>query len=151
MTLPIKENENNLLHLTIITLPSAENQFEIDLGTEDKTVPSHETARCFGHGARLQCSNRTKAYEIDEQVYRDIQAEIERKRALIILIVDLLDTPNSISRSWAHRVGQTSQLTKSSLNIVIVLGNRVDLLPNGMVVLELFCIFYLHYFVIDSE
>ncbi|CAF1398454.1 unnamed protein product [Adineta ricciae] len=135
LMLSINENEKNLLHPTIVTFPSAENKFKMDLGTEDKTIPSHEIARCFGCGAQLQCSDRTKAYEVDEQVYTDIQAEIKRECVLIILVVDLLGTPNSISRSWAHCVDQTSQLTKSSLNIVTVLGNKVDLLPNGGVYL----------------
>ncbi|CAF1573431.1 unnamed protein product [Adineta ricciae] len=126
----IDKDEQDLPHPPVVAFPSAENKFKTDLGTEDRTVPSHEIARCFGCGAQLQCSDRTKAYEIDEQVYRDIQAEIKRKRVLIILIVDLLDRPDSISRSWTHRVDRTSQLTKSSLNVVIVLGNKVDLLPN---------------------
>jgi hypothetical protein len=37
--------------------------------------------------------------EVNEQVYQDILTEIKRKCALIILIVDLLDIPNSINRS----------------------------------------------------
>ncbi|CAF1108126.1 unnamed protein product [Adineta ricciae] len=166
LMLSINEDEKDLPHPPVVAFPSVENQFEMDLGTEDKTVPSHETARCFGCGAQLQCSDRTKAgfipveifkhhlssnlqkrtsqcqrcflykytneishCEVDEQVYRDILAEIKRKRALIILIVDLLDIPNSISQSWAHLVDQTSERTKSSSNIVFVLGNKVDLLP----------------------
>jgi hypothetical protein len=43
---------------------------------------------------------------VNEQVYKDILTEIKRKRALVTLIVDLLDIPNSISRSWSHFVDQ---------------------------------------------
>ncbi|CAF4667771.1 unnamed protein product, partial [Rotaria sp. Silwood2] len=28
----------------------------MDLGTEDPSIPIHETARCFGCGASLQCA-----------------------------------------------------------------------------------------------
>ena len=68
---------------------------------------------------------------MNEQVYKDILTEIKRKRALIILIVDLLDIPNSISRSWAHLVDQTMENQKASSNVIFVLGNKVDLLPKG--------------------
>jgi ribosome biogenesis GTPase A len=68
---------------------------------------------------------------VNEQVYQDILTEIKRKRALIILIVDLLDIPNSISRSWAHLVDQSTENQNTSPNIIFVLGNKVDLLPKG--------------------
>ena len=55
----INEDEEDLPHPPI-AFPSVENQFEIDLGTEDKTIPTHETARCFGCGASLQCADKTK-------------------------------------------------------------------------------------------
>ncbi len=56
----INENEDDLPHPPIVAFPSVENQFQIDLGTEDKTIPTHETARCFGCGASLQCADKTK-------------------------------------------------------------------------------------------
>ncbi|CAM4767546.1 unnamed protein product [Rotaria magnacalcarata] len=160
------EEENDVSHSPIVAFPSEENQFEMDLGTEDKAIPIHETARCFGCGASLQCADRTKPgfmpieiykrflstslqkrtsqcqrcflfkytndishCEVNEQVYKDILTEIKRKRALIILIVDLLDIPNSISRLWANLVDQTAETHKKSPNIIFVLGNKVDLLP----------------------
>ncbi|CAF0711988.1 unnamed protein product [Adineta steineri] len=160
------EDEKDLPHPPIVAFPSVENRFQIDLGTEDKTIPSHKTARCFGCGASLQCSDKTKSgfipveiyknylssnlqkrtsqcqrcflykytndishCEVNEQVYKDILTEIKRKRALIILIVDLLDIPNSISQSWSHLVDQTTENQNTSPNIIFVLGNKVDLLP----------------------
>ncbi|UJR29207.1 hypothetical protein I4U23_010421 [Adineta vaga] len=160
------EDEKDLPRPPIVAFPSVENRFEIDLGTEDKTVSIHETARCFGCGASLQCSDRTKSgfipveiykhylmsnlqkrtsqcqrcflykytneishCEVNEQVYKDILTEIKRRRGLIILIVDLLDIPNSISQSWAHLVDQTTDQSNSSRNLIFVLGNKVDLLP----------------------
>ncbi|CAF3451322.1 unnamed protein product [Rotaria sp. Silwood1] len=67
--------------------------------------------------------------QVNEHIYRDILTEIKRKRALIILIVDLLDITNSISRSWTHLVDQTTDYHNTSPNIIFVLGNKVDLLP----------------------
>ncbi|CAF4600163.1 unnamed protein product, partial [Rotaria sp. Silwood1] len=130
-----------------------------NLGTEDKTKSIHETARCFGYGASLQCFIPVEIYkhylstnlqkrtsqcqrcslfsytnpishcQVNEHIYRDILTEIKRKRALIILIVDLLDITNSISRSWTHLVDQTTDYHNTSPNIIFVLGNKVDLLP----------------------
>ena len=88
--------------------------------------------RCF----LFKYTEEISRCEVSEDVYQNILREIKRKRALIILIVDLLDLPNSISRSWAHLVDQTEGNTKASRNIVFVLGNKVDLLPKGRFVFE---------------
>jgi hypothetical protein len=61
MILSTTEDEDDLPHPPIVAFPSAENQFQIDLGTEDKTIPVHESARCFGCGASLQCVDKTKS------------------------------------------------------------------------------------------
>lgn len=84
--------------------------------------------RCF----LFKYANDISHCEVNEQVYKDILAEIKRKHALIILIVDLLDIPNSISRLWANLIDQTENDRKTSPNIIFVLGNKVDLLPKGM-------------------
>ena len=83
--------------------------------------------RCF----LFKYTNDISHCEVNEQVYDDILTEIKRKRALIVLIVDLLDIPNSISRSWIHLVDQTANNHRTSSNIIFVLGNKVDLLPKG--------------------
>ncbi len=83
--------------------------------------------RCF----LFKYTNDISHCEVSEQVYKDILTEIKRKRGLIILIVDLLDIPNSISRSWAHLVDQTTENQTTSSNVIFVLGNKVDLLPKG--------------------
>ncbi|CAF0924176.1 unnamed protein product [Rotaria sordida] len=166
--LSINEDEDDLPHPPIVAFPSVENHFQMNLGTEDTTIPIHETAHCFGCGASLQCADKTKPgfvpveiykhylstnlqkrtsqcqrcflfkytneishCEVNEQVYKDILTEIKRKRALIILIVDLLDIPNSISRLWAHLIDETAKNHHTSSNIIFVLGNKVDLLPKG--------------------
>jgi len=70
---------------------------------------------------------------VNEQVYKDIPTEIKRKRALVILIVDLLDILNSISRSWSHFVDQITDNQKSSPNVIFIFGNKVDLLSKGRI------------------
>ncbi|CAF0967803.1 unnamed protein product [Rotaria sp. Silwood1] len=46
-------------------------------------------------------------------------------------MVDLLDIPNSISRSWSHIIDQSTENHNTSPNIIFVLGNKVDRLPKG--------------------
>ncbi len=56
----MNEDEADLPHLPIVAFPSVKNQFQMDLGSEDATIPINETARCFGCGASLQCADKTK-------------------------------------------------------------------------------------------
>jgi hypothetical protein len=56
------DNDDDLPHPPIVAFPSAENQFQIDLGTEDPTVVRRPLAQCFGCGATLQCANRKEPY-----------------------------------------------------------------------------------------
>jgi hypothetical protein len=83
--------------------------------------------RCF----LFKYTNEILHCEVNEQVYQNILTEIKRKRALIILIVDLLDIPTSISRSWSHLIDQTTDNQNTSSDGIFVLGNKVDLLPKG--------------------
>jgi len=51
MILSTNGDEDDLPHQPVVAFPSAENQFQIDLGTEDKSIRAHENARYFGCGA----------------------------------------------------------------------------------------------------
>ncbi|CAF3027338.1 unnamed protein product [Rotaria sp. Silwood2] len=53
-------DEDDVAHPSIVAFPLAENQFQIDLGTEDKSMPIHESARYFDCGVSLQCVDRTE-------------------------------------------------------------------------------------------
>jgi nitric oxide-associated protein 1 len=86
---------------------------------------SSQCQRCF----LFKYTDDISRCEVNEQVYKDILVEIRKKRALIVLLVDLLDLPNSISRGWARLVDSTSGNAAS--NLIFVVGNKVDLLPNG--------------------
>ncbi|CAF2608890.1 unnamed protein product [Rotaria sp. Silwood2] len=70
LILSTKEDENDLPHPLIVAFTSVENQFQMDLGTEDKTIPSYETARCFGCRTPLQCSDKTKPGFIPVEIYK---------------------------------------------------------------------------------
>lgn len=54
------DDEDDVPHPPIVAFPSTDNQFQINLGTEDPSVPIQENARCFGCGATLQCADKTK-------------------------------------------------------------------------------------------
>ncbi|CAF1341128.1 unnamed protein product [Rotaria sordida] len=71
LILSINEDENDLPRLPIVTFPSVENQFEMDLGAEDQIIPMHETARYFGCGASVQCADKTKSGFIPVEIYKD--------------------------------------------------------------------------------
>jgi hypothetical protein len=58
--LAMNDDEADLPHPPIVAFPTSENQFQMNLGTEDAHIPTHETARCFGCGASLQCADKTK-------------------------------------------------------------------------------------------
>ncbi|CAF1024683.1 unnamed protein product [Rotaria sp. Silwood1] len=149
--LSTNDDEDDLPHPPIVAFPSIENHFEIGLGTEDKTILPHERARCFGCGVLLQCADKNKPgfisveiYKhylstnlqkrtINEQIYNDILKEIKRKRALVILILDLLDIPNSISRSWSHLIDESTENLHTSPNIIFILGNKVDHFTKGFI------------------
>ncbi|CAF4221080.1 unnamed protein product [Rotaria sordida] len=71
LILSINEDENDLPRLPIVSFPSVENQFEMDLVAEDEIIPMHETARYFGCGASLQCADKTKSGFIPVEIYKD--------------------------------------------------------------------------------
>ncbi|CAF3230447.1 unnamed protein product [Rotaria socialis] len=54
------------------SVKSPQNHFEIDLGTENKTILPHETACCCGYVALLQCADKSKSartgYGIEERI-----------------------------------------------------------------------------------
>ncbi|CAF3597432.1 unnamed protein product, partial [Rotaria sp. Silwood2] len=97
--------------------------------------------RCFLY---YKYTNDISHCEVNEQVYKDILTEIKRKHAVIILIVDLLDIPNSISGSWTHLADQITDNHNSSANIIFILGNKVDLLPKDRLFFRIKNSLFLH-------
>lgn len=54
------EPNDDFPHPPVVEFPTAENQFQVNLGTEDRTVPPRDNVQCFGCGAKLQCADREK-------------------------------------------------------------------------------------------
>ncbi|CDQ62339.1 unnamed protein product [Oncorhynchus mykiss] len=59
--------------------------------------------------------------KMSKEEYRDIVCGVKSEKALVLLIVDLLDTPDSIVPDLLELVGENKH--------IVVLGNKVDLLP----------------------
>ncbi|XP_077429492.1 nitric oxide-associated protein 1 [Vanacampus margaritifer] len=125
-------------------------------GTPDCEEPASDT-RCSGCGAILHCadvavpgylpSEKYKALlrdrrlsgatcqrchllrhhqkaldvQVSKDEFRDLLREIRPQRALVLLIVDLLDIPDSLVPDLPDLVGANKA--------VVVLGNKIDLLP----------------------
>ncbi|CAL8358001.1 unnamed protein product [Merluccius merluccius] len=73
--------------------------------------------RCF----LLVHHQRALAVEMSKEEYRDVVRGIRSRQALVLLIVDLLDLPDSVVPDLGDLVGGNKR--------VVVLGNKVDLLP----------------------
>lgn len=73
--------------------------------------------RCFLLTHHQKALNVT----MSKEEYRKIVSRIKSEKALVLLIVDLLDLPDSIIPDLPQLVGQNKH--------IIVLGNKVDLLP----------------------
>ncbi|XP_063044118.1 nitric oxide-associated protein 1 [Engraulis encrasicolus] len=73
--------------------------------------------RCF----LLTHHHRALNVTMTTEEYRDVVRSVRPKKALVLLILDLLDMPHSIVADLPDLVGRNKQ--------VVVLGNKVDLLP----------------------
>lgn len=73
--------------------------------------------RCFLLTHHQKALNIT----MSKEEYKKIVSRIKSEKALVLLIVDLLDLPDSIVPDLPELVGKNKQ--------IIVLGNKVDLLP----------------------
>lgn len=59
--------------------------------------------------------------QLSHDQYRDVVRQVQTKKALVLLLVDLLDLPDSIVPDLPGLVGTNKH--------VVVLGNKIDLLP----------------------
>lgn len=59
--------------------------------------------------------------QVSREQYRDVVRQIRPLKALVLLVVDLLDLPDSIVQDLPDLVGTNKH--------VVVLGNKIDLLP----------------------
>ncbi len=92
-----------------------------------KSLTKHELVYAYCMRCELM-HRRNKLYHVEtnETDYNQfvLKKICEQKKAHVILLIDLLDMPNSIYPGW-------SQLITSKNNIdICVIGNKIDLLPD---------------------
>ncbi|KAL2089108.1 hypothetical protein ACEWY4_016007 [Coilia grayii] len=84
---------------------------------QDGALAKAVCQRCF----LLTHHQRALNVTMSKEEYRDIVRAVRPRKALVLLILDLLDVPDSIVPDLPELVGPNKQ--------VVILGNKVDLLP----------------------
>lgn len=106
-----------LMHCTAPEVPGyLPSEKYKQLAEEDK-LKKAICQRCFLLTHHQKALNVT----MSKEEYRKIVSRIKSEKALVLLIVDLLDLPDSIVPGLPQLVGKNKH--------IIVLGNKVDLLP----------------------
>ncbi|XP_056625973.1 nitric oxide-associated protein 1 [Triplophysa dalaica] len=90
------------------------------LSEEDK-LKKAICQRCFLINHHQKALNIT----MSKQEYRAVVGRIKSEKALVVLIVDLLDVPDSIIPDLPELVGTNKR--------IMILGNKIDLLPGDAV------------------
>lgn len=106
-----------LMHCTAPEVPGYLPSEKYKQLLEDDKLKKAICLRCFLLTHHQKALNVT----MSKEEYRKIVSRIKSEKALVLLIVDLLDLPDSIVPDLPQLVGQNKQ--------IIVLGNKVDLLP----------------------
>ena len=84
-------------------------------------VHRHEELLCQRCVMVNQNPSRKITAEIDMSVYQSIFKRIKMEKALIVLIVDVTDMPNSMIPDLLENVGKKTPL--------VIVGNKIDLIP----------------------
>ncbi|XP_053556097.1 uncharacterized protein LOC128647338 [Bombina bombina] len=95
-------------------IPSEKYSSILEQNTNMKNVTCQ---RCFLLVHHQKALNVT----VSQEEYRNIVSNIREKKALVLLMVDMLDIPNTIIPDLLDLVGETKN--------IFVLGNKIDLLP----------------------
>lgn len=106
-----------LMHCTVPEVPGYLPSEKFKKLTEDDQLKKAVCQRCFLLVHHQKALNVT----MSKEEYRKIVGRIKAEKALVLLIVDLLDLPDSIVPDLPELVGQNKQ--------IVILGNKVDLLP----------------------
>ncbi|XP_028816652.1 nitric oxide-associated protein 1 [Denticeps clupeoides] len=106
-----------LMHCTVPDLPGYLPSEKYKSLLEEDRLKASTCQRCF------LITHHQKALDItmSKEEYRDIVRQVKSQKALVLLIVDLLDMPDSVVPDLPELVGRNKH--------VVVLGNKVDLLP----------------------
>lgn len=106
-----------VLHCTAADVPGylPSEKYKALLGQE--RLKSATCQRCH----LLTHHHKALNLQMSKDEYRNIVCQIKPEKALVLLIVDLLDLPDSIVPDLPELVGRNKH--------IVVLGNKIDLLP----------------------
>ncbi|CAM4616651.1 unnamed protein product [Leuciscus chuanchicus] len=106
-----------LMHCTDPEIPGYLPSEKFKVLVEEDTLKKAICQRCFLINHHQKALNVT----MSKEEYRAIVKRIKSEKALVLLIVDLLDLPDSIIPDLPELVGKNKH--------IVILGNKIDLLP----------------------
>ncbi|KAK9963411.1 hypothetical protein ABG768_006598 [Culter alburnus] len=106
-----------LMHCTDPEIPGYLPSEKFKVLVEEDTLKNAICQRCFLINHHQKALNVT----MSKEEYRAIVKRIKSEKALVLLIVDLLDLPDSIIPDLPELVGENKH--------IVILGNKIDLLP----------------------
>ncbi|KAI4891843.1 hypothetical protein NFI96_029009, partial [Prochilodus magdalenae] len=106
-----------LMHCTVPEVPGYLPSEKFKQLLEEDKLRKAVCQRCFLLVHHQKALNVT----LTKEEYRNIVGKIKSEKALVLLIVDLLDLPDSIVPDLPQLVGRNKH--------IVILGNKVDLLP----------------------
>ncbi|KAK7141049.1 hypothetical protein R3I93_015260 [Phoxinus phoxinus] len=106
-----------LMHCTDPEIPGYLPSEKFKVLVEEDKLKKAICQRCFLINHHQKALNVT----LSKEEYRAIVKRIKSEKALVLLIVDLLDLPDSIIPDLPELVGKNKH--------IVILGNKIDLLP----------------------
>ncbi|XP_053734681.1 nitric oxide-associated protein 1 [Synchiropus splendidus] len=106
-----------LLHCTSPEVPGYLPSQKYKSLVQEERLDGATCQRCF----LLTHHQRALSLQMSPEEYRDVVRQIRNKKALVLLIVDLLDLPASIVPDLPELVGSNKK--------IVVIGNKIDVLP----------------------
>ncbi|KAM6923412.1 nitric oxide-associated protein 1 [Xenentodon cancila] len=106
-----------ILHCTAPTVPGYLPSEKFKVLLQEGDLGGATCQRCH----LLTHHHKALHLEMTRNQYQDVVRQIRSHKALVLLIVDLIDLPDSIVPNLPHLVGTNKH--------VVVLGNKIDLLP----------------------
>ncbi|XP_037531105.1 nitric oxide-associated protein 1 [Nematolebias whitei] len=106
-----------ILHCTASDVPGYLPSEKYKVLLQEEKLGGASCQRCH----LLNYHHKALNLKLSHDQYRDVVQQIRTKKALVLLLVDLLDLPDSIVPDLPGLVGTNKH--------VVVLGNKIDLLP----------------------
>ncbi|KAJ8397834.1 hypothetical protein AAFF_G00435230, partial [Aldrovandia affinis] len=110
-----------VMHCTVPDLPGYVPSEKYKILTEENRLHAAICQRCH----LLLYHQKALNVQMPKEEYRRIVSSVRKEKALVLLIVDLLDIPDSIIPDLLDLIGENKH--------VLVLGNKIDLLPGDSV------------------